>query len=370
MTAERTAERVAVVGASTRAAAGSLLRAGYQVSAADLFADADLKLRCPVTQIADYPAGLLPWLESTECRRWIYTGALENYPELVEPMAAVKPLWGHPGHVLRRVRNPLWLQEALLAGGFDFPETVWAAAPPGDGRWLAKTYRGSSGSGVSTTSDEGPCYWQRFVEGVPLAAVYAGSELLGVTRQLVGEPWCGAAEFRYCGSIGPWSLPASATSILARLGKTLYETFDLTHLVGVDFVLDEQRLWILEVNPRYTASVEIVERVHGLNAFTEIAPGASRGDPALARGAIENSYGKAILFAKQPLAISPQRTAALLAEAGNVDWPHLADIPPGGTHIDTHEPVLTVFASGETAESVEAELKRRAEEIEQRLYGE
>src|SRR5882672_6712717 len=105
-------QKLAIVGASARAAAFSALRSGYQVVAADLFADADLQRACPVTRIADYPAGLITWLEKVECDAWLYTGALENHPQFVDRMAAIRPLLGNAGEPLRDVRNPAVLGRA------------------------------------------------------------------------------------------------------------------------------------------------------------------------------------------------------------------------------------------------------------------
>ena len=46
------------------------------------------------------------------------------------------------------------------------------------------------------------------------------------------------------------------------------EQFELLGLFGIDFMLDGEDVWTLEVNPRYTASVEVVERFTGLSAIS------------------------------------------------------------------------------------------------------
>ena len=56
-------ERIAIVGASVRAAAASAVRAGFSVAAADLFADEDLREIADATRIRDYPDGLADWLK-------------------------------------------------------------------------------------------------------------------------------------------------------------------------------------------------------------------------------------------------------------------------------------------------------------------
>src|SRR5262245_56065277 len=128
--------KLAIVGASARAAAFSALWAGYEVAAADLFADADLKRACPATRISDYPTGLADWLAATPCDAWMYTGALENHPELIDRMAEVRPLYGNRGASLRLVRGPLRLQQALRDADLAFPDTrATAEGLPLDGSW-------------------------------------------------------------------------------------------------------------------------------------------------------------------------------------------------------------------------------------------
>ena len=210
-------ERLAIVGASTRAAAASAVRAGFQ-----LVGRRSVRRRRPAphrhghANLA-YPDGFVDWLaRRSKPAAWMYTGALENHPELVDQMAAIAPLWGNPGDVLRQVRSPWELADALRRyAACCFPKR--APSPDGlprDGSWLAKTVprrqrqrragavdgelprrqaRGSSSSFV----------YQRRIAGVPCSAVYrrqppARLELLGVVRQLVGENWLGAREFQYC----------------------------------------------------------------------------------------------------------------------------------------------------------------------------
>ncbi len=354
--------KIAVVGASARAAAFSLLRASQKVVVADLFADADLAQQCSATRIAPYPEGFADWLAATPCDAWLYTGALENSPDLVDRLARSqlllgRTLLGHTGEVLRRVRDPLELQTALLRAGLHFPETRITTSGEADSNaWLGKTYRGSCGSGVGVT--EGAAYFQRRVEGTPLSAVFRGSQLLGVTRQLVGESWAGASEFQYCGSIGPWPLLSSVEHQLLRLGEVLCSEFGMTDLYGVDLLLDDKMLWAIEVNPRYTAAVEVVERAYGISVF-----GPTKQTPA------KTCVGKVVLFAKRSLVISEEVHQQLMQQAGEIAWPAAADIPATDTEIAAGRPVSTLFAEADSCEAVAVRLQQRVAEVERQIYG-
>lgn len=356
--------RIAVVGASVRGTAFSLLRAGCDVVAADLFADADLQRVCPTTRIVDYPDGLANWLADTPCDGWLYTGALENHPELVDRMAKLRPLLGNRGNVLRRVRDPMALQEVLKAAGLSFPETkVCAGSAPGAGDWLHKTGQGGNGSGVSSITDKFPKsgYWQREIEGTPGSAQFVADgtgtcKLLGMTRQLVGEGWTGAAEFQYCGTLAPWDLPTNIVAELAVASRVLTAQFGLIGLFGIDFIFDGKHAWIIEVNPRVTAAMEVVERATGRNPLAEhldafgifVKQCETPGFPAA---------GKAVLYAKHSLTVTPQLSEQLSIIGGRFNFPLFADIPSSGTEVSPTDPILTILAVGNDLTAVESELR-------------
>jgi predicted ATP-grasp superfamily ATP-dependent carboligase len=374
---------LAIVGASTRSAAASAVRAGFQPLAADLFADADLQHIATTTRIRPYPEGFLDWMRTVEPPSWMYTGALENHPELVDQMAWIAPLLGNAGDVLARVRSPWELSDSLRSAGLLFPETrASAEGLPFDGSWLAKTYNGASGSGVRVfggkeNETEQACYQKR-IDGTPCAAVYVASQgeaqLLGVTRQIIGEPWLRAHGFQYAGSIGPWPISESTRATLVRLGNVLSAQFELAGLFGVDFVLDGEQVWTVEVNPRYTASVEIVERYAGVRAI-EAHVAACAGLTAESGRAEDpptrdesNCHGKATLFATHDSVITQDFADYSIAESFRSPWPMLADVSPAGTPIENGRPVLTIFASGTSVADVEQRLRQRVVEVENRLY--
>ncbi len=145
--------RIAIVGASVRAAAQSAVQAGFEVVAYDLFADQDLRAIAQVKQAERYPYDAKEWLAQQDVDGWMYTGAWENYPELVDELAAIRPLWGNPASVLYKVRAPILLREFCGTAGIRFPETRVARSPAPVGEWLHKTSRGASGSGVRRTAD-------------------------------------------------------------------------------------------------------------------------------------------------------------------------------------------------------------------------
>jgi predicted ATP-grasp superfamily ATP-dependent carboligase len=375
------AEHLLIVGASARAAAFSALRAGLRPVCADLFADADLRARCTVWRVEpkDYPRGLLdlPALDSRG--PWVYTGGLENRPDLIEAMAHRRqPLWGNPASVLRRVRSPFEVRAVLRAAGLACPE-VWTGEtpPPLDGRWVVKPLAGAGGSGVrlwrapARSRPRQPVYWQEFIEGDPCAAVYVGdgetATLLGVTRQLVGESWLHANRFAYCGSVGPLSLDAAIRRAFDDIGAVLVRGFGLKGLFGVDCVSRGGVPYPVEVNPRYTASVEVIEYATGAPVLAHhrraFEPGTVLPQPGPMSSAV---VGKAVLFAHRPFAFpgrGPWREAA--GEA----MPDFADLPNEGERLDAGKPVLSFSRAAPTVAGCIDALRRTAADLDRRLLG-
>ncbi len=380
--------KLAIVGASARAAAFSALRAGFEVVTADLFADADLARHCPATRINDYPEGLAAWLAATDCDAWIYTGGLENYPDLVDRMATMRPLMGNHAASLRDVRDPFKLQDLCRTIGANFPETC--ASPGGlhwDGTWLCKTYRGASGSGVWRLDGQAACdrataagsVLQRFVAGTPAAAIFVvgcnQAHLMGVTQQIIARR--GPAPWQYVGSQGPLRLAPEVTRQLQSFGDAM-RGYGVRGLVGVDLVLNERGAWIIEINPRYTASVEIVERFSFAPLISAhvaaCTDSASRFEATVTRltslrAPGDLQFGKKILLARHDVRISRRAFEWMDREAASDPLScRLADVPRAGEMIPTGRPVATVFAEGESADDFLHCLALRVAEVEQRLY--
>jgi predicted ATP-grasp superfamily ATP-dependent carboligase len=160
------------------------------------------------------------------------------------------------------------------------------------------------------------------------------------------------------------------------MGNVLAEHFELLGLFGVDFILNGDEVWAIEVNPRYTASVEVVERFTGLRAIAQHVA-ACGGSISSASGGVAESespdepfHGKAILYARQDVVISRRFAEHALEQSLRTPWPALADISPAGTPVDKGRPVVTVFAVGSSATAVEQSLRDRVAQLERILYDE
>jgi predicted ATP-grasp superfamily ATP-dependent carboligase len=372
------ANTLLLVGSSIRAAVFSARRADLQPWGADLFGDADLALAGrSFRHIADYRE--VPALSGKgPPGPWMYTGALENRPGLVEKIARLRPLWGNSAGVLRQVRDPLAVYKMLTAANVPCPRIG------GDhsAHWLQKPMAGAGGKGISPWNGSKirrGHYLQELIEGEPCAAVYVAdggrAEFLGVTVQMVGQSWLHAGPFQYCGSIGPLRLEAELQQAFLRLGNALAAGFSLQGLFGVDCIVRDNIPWPVEVNPRYTASTEVLELAtrtsvlmkHALVFDPSFSPCDSRPENASGTPTI---IGKAILFARAALTF-PQEgpwSNALTKKTDFWAMPALADIPTPGHPIAAQQPILTLFARDDSIAACKIQLQQLAADLDRLLF--
>lgn len=378
-----------IVGASARAAAFSAVRSGFSPWACDLFGDSDLRAVARFVELApgSYPGGLLDALEKMPSAPVLYTGALERNPALLDRIASRHRLLGHSRTSLRKARDPSFLASILRACGLEPPPVRPGTHPPVPPTgWLRKPVDGGGGAGIVPAEASPPgsspreVYYQKICRGLPCSSVHlardAGCDLLGVTRQLVGEPWLDAPRFAWCGNVGPLELPRETRAALTAAGEALAAACGLRGLFGLDFLLDGPTVRPLELNPRYTAAVEILEHALSLRALELHA--AAWGAPVVASPPAGSWYrkagsrtprpavlGKAVIFAPEEIVVQPdiRRLQPVKPES----LPTFADLPAPGTVIPRGRPVITVFAGG-TDPSACLEALRHEQQVARSLF--
>ncbi|MBX3440490.1 MAG: ATP-grasp domain-containing protein, partial [Planctomycetaceae bacterium] len=266
--------QVLIVGASARAAAFSALRSGFRPTCIDQFADQDLIRVCETVRVKDYPGGMVQQAERSPGLPVIYTGGLENHPQIVRQLSATRPILGNDWQTLAAVRDPIQVYEALKRVKVPCLSVRAAHDPPRpDGTWLRKPVHGAGGRGIivwdqamaSSAAPAEPHYYQRRAKGESISAVFLASQdpfsirYVGLTRQLVGMSELNAQPFGWCGSIGPIVADVAGEILIRRTGSVIAHQFGLRGLFGCDFILESpDRPLLTEVNPRYTSSVEVL----------------------------------------------------------------------------------------------------------------
>jgi predicted ATP-grasp superfamily ATP-dependent carboligase len=357
--------RVIIAGISTRAAAASAARAGFDVTAIDAFADLDQHPAVQALAAAPFsPDAVVRAASAVAGDAVSYLASFENHPDAVAALGTGRALWGNPPEVLRRVRDPHLLAAALRRRGLPAPLVEFQAGV----RFLQKPLASGGGNGIRAWTPgrrvpEGR-YLQEYVEGDSASIVFVANGhdavVLGISRQLAGRAALGSAMFRYCGNVldpvlaGDEQLRSECVS----LARAVTEEFGLVGLNGIDVIVRDRQPVALEVNPRWSASMELVERATGSVLFDLHASAcADRRLPQAAPGYWRASAarGKAIVYARQAVKVGDTRSW--------LDDQTVRDVPRPGVSIGRGEPVCTVLGEGADANACVAALEARAARV-------
>jgi predicted ATP-grasp superfamily ATP-dependent carboligase len=327
--------RVLVVAVSARMVAQLAVADGYHVTALDRFGDLDLRAIAPVLTAPSSDA-LAALADGVDADAIVYGAGFENRPDLVRALACGRELLGTPPELLAPVRDPGAVGAAARAAGARAPETRSAGTSAG-GAWLRKPRHGGGGRGIRRWTGESlhPTeILQRHVSGLACSAVAIGdgrrAVVVGLTEQL-------HRSFRWMGNVAPPRLPeAQMTELDGQLRAVCDEVaarFGVRGAFGVDAVWDGRHAWVLEVNPRPPASLELF----GPRSFEAHVQGARGlglprgGTPATAHVGV-----KLVLFADRDVC-APDPSW----------WPPglVRDIPHAGETIQRGAPVCTLVST-------------------------
>lgn len=372
-------DTIVILGGSVRSAAQSAVRGGLRALARDQFGDADLAASCDGAAAPPYPTGLVSAARAAPPGPWMYTGAFENHPRLIAEVSRRHRLLGNGPAVLRGARDPFAIERALRAAGLPALECrPWSSAAPADGTWFAKPWRSAGGQGAklwtggpAPVGKRGRIFLQRYVAGRSVGASFLASRdsvrLLGVCEQLQHASGAEADSCGYAGSLGPLPLDDGAIARFAKIGETLHGAFGLVGLFGVDAIIAGDDVWPIEINPRWTASMELLERAAEQSYVAAHVAACEANELLFDRAPAVAWQGKRILYAERRLDIDATATAALAAMNQGRAWPVVADIPHAGVVIHARRPILTVFASAPTRDALLAELDVRAKQVMARI---
>ncbi len=390
-----------LVGVSARALLESAVASGYQAMAIDYFADQDCRWRGEAFRLdelgfAAAAGNLLPAAAKVVLSRpdWrqhyqglVYAAGPENWPDGLPWWEKTGLLWGNSATTLQQVRN---LQEcsAVLPAGCFLPPFYTPAAwrrQSGKGvRWLVKPVNSGGGRGIRWLADnsrlaeaqvtalsnkKNPYIIQQFIPGIPASVTFIAdgeqAVIMGTSRQLLPQAGRYPVRFDYAGSIVPLDLPAgqvaALTGPLDQVVNRLTRTGRLKGINTLDFIVNQQGIWLLEVNPRWSASAELIERWRGERLFARHLA-AVAADSKWAAGISLSSacqsagyWGKKIIYARKTITV--QATDAALRHYYRQG---LRDIPLPGTCITGGQPLCTVLAWGKTGAACRRQLLLKA----------
>ena len=344
---------VIVVGYSARALASSAKRAGFAPLSIDVFGDDDTREMSSAFVKLDggLSDGLTPEKVTGAVERLtgayrpiglVYGSGFEHQPETIAAIARKTRVFGNDAETMKRAKDPLALAGLCAAIGVPHPQIAFA--PPDDPElWLMKRRGGVGGAHIiaaAGSSAHSPnCYFQRRIAGESISALFLANgkktEIIGLSMQWTAPTR--ASPFRFGGAAGPVEIGPAPAKEIARSIASLTSELGLVGLNSADFMISADSAWLLEINPRPGATLDVFETDRGALFAHHVVSCDGRltpFSPGLMFKAAEIVYAaREIVLRKKP------------------DWPDwVVDRPSTGTLIAVGDPLCTALASGATVD--------------------
>jgi predicted ATP-grasp superfamily ATP-dependent carboligase len=275
----------------------------------------------------------------------------ESAPALIEEIAARHRLLGAGAGTVRALKDPVRFAALLDRLAIPHPPISLKAVADPQG-WLLKRAGASGGGHIRRAGRGDPpagAYFQRRVAGAACSFAFLAdghsARIIAVTSQWA-EP-CVRTEFRYGGALDPGPCPAGIREAAQAALQAIVAATGLCGLASADCLIDGDRWWLLEINPRPGATLDVLDRRPTPLLLSHIEACFGR------LGRVETAQGAAattIIYAEWELPFAPA-----------IDWPDFVmDRPEPGGRIAARAPICTVFAEADHPADALASLARRA----------
>ncbi len=270
---------IIVVAYSARALASSAANAGFAPLSIDVFGDEDTRetSRASITLDGGLMNGLTPdkvagaveaLTRAYDPIGLVYGAGFEHQPETLAAIALKAPVLGNDAQALKRAKDPLALAELCEANKIRHPPIAFGL-PDQPELWLVKRRGGAGGAHIAVAQDAScaspECYFQRRVAGSSISALFLASErkaeIVGLSMQWTAPT--PSSPFRYGGATGPVEIGPKQAGEIAHAVAVMASDLDLVGLNSADFLVSDDAVWLLEINPRPGATLDVFELSRG-----------------------------------------------------------------------------------------------------------
>jgi predicted ATP-grasp superfamily ATP-dependent carboligase len=299
---------------------------------------------------------LLAHLELLPPSPVLYGSGFEQQTELLEKISGRHQLIGNNPEIVARLKSPHSFFDLLGALQIPYPATQ-LTLPDDKTGWLIKRGGGSGGThirrgGVAASGE----YYQQEIAGEPVSVLFLAdgksARIVGFNQQWVapesGLPFC------YGGAVSRASVPPEAKTGMNLALQAIVGHTGLRGINSMDCMLIGNRFFVLEINPRLSASFGLYDGPWLLREHLQACAGH------LWLGDVPDFPAQAhkIIFA--PAEFVVPRT---------MPWPTwVADIPEAGSIIKAGQPVCSVLASAADAASARKTVFARGQQLEAQLH--
>lgn len=376
-----------IIASSARPYAEAAVRSGFSVSVIDAFIDEEVSvlaedmIAVPLAAFGFDANQLLVAVSQLKQQNFyacLYGSGFESQPALLEKLANMLPVHGNTPQVLRQVKHVDIFFSALDQFKIFHPKVFKNFPENCDQTLLVKSITGCGGQHIrysdaemSLMPDE---YLQEYVDGESISVLFlaenTGEEsfahIIGFNTQ-----WAAPSQvkpFRFGGIASQAALTSACKNRLYEIVCQLTAHFQLVGLNSLDVVIKNEEIFVLEINPRLSASFDLYAQdwleffdIDLLTLHITCCLGKSLDAPI--RKKLKTLFGRnqsakaiQIVYAEHDITLN-----------GTIDWPEwVKDCPTmpkkgqqKSINILKGNPICTVISQGNTALSAISTVESR-----------
>ncbi len=359
--------QIIIAAISSRPYVQAAVEAGFEVIAIDAFCDLDTQKLAKQTFKVDTHNGsfqaedfskVLMQIDCKDVLGMTIGAGFEAVPTLLEALksADVPAIFNAPC-VMGAVKNPMTFFEFLTEIDAPFPPTQ-LSRPTNTTGWLKKQIGGAGGAHIKPALpldivETNPIYYQQKINAESYGCLFLAD---GQQAQLLGfhQQWCAPSAtqpYRFGGMLGHAEIAEETTQKIESYVQAITHKFCLRGLNSLDFLLNNNEIQLLEINPRLSASLQLYQAKKGHLFAAHVQ--ACLNQPVDWPIVDQQSRAMQIVYANKTVQV-PQ----------NMDWlDWVCDIPQPNSEIAEGQPICTVLAQARTAKLAKKKLLQRASEL-------
>ena len=362
--------QLVIAAISSRIYVQAAVDAGYEVIALDAFADVDTQVlaiqsfQLPLKDDQFDSTALLALLQKldlSQCLGFCYGGGFEAQPHLLAHIHHLIPIIGNSAITVKQSKSPNAFFSLCDHLKMNYPNTQFER-PVNTINWLKKTVGGSGGTHIKpliplllqidlpTPSNH---YYQKIQAGTPFSCLFLAD---GLHTQMIGfnEQWCAPTPllpYRYAGAVSNATLDESVKIKIEDFIQNAVKELGLIGLNSCDFIVENDSVFMLEINPRLSATLDLYRAKKGylFAAHVEACLGQLNFSPSVEK----KSRAHHVVYTKSHAHVP-----------ADLDWPEwVSDVPQPYSTIPAGAPLCTVNADALTPNLAKKKVLQRVADL-------
>lgn len=283
----------------------------------------------------------------------LYDSALEANTDLLDAMP-IDEIIGNASNTLKLCKTTPSMVSKLRELNIPIPEVCATLSYHETGAWLRKDLNSTGGFGVSHFHNEDSLpansYLQRKLDGLNFSLTFIANEN-DILPLGFNTTWSrnlsNSIPFAYAGAINTVDITEAQKTIAIQYAEILTSEFKLIGLNSIDYMLSDDCVYVLEINPRVPATFELYENKNGDLIRHHIEACKTKIIKPMKRVGLLRAH--AIVYSPKTIIIPT-----------SFSWPlWTADRPHKGEVIGQHHPLCSIFAGGQNEAQIKNMIRAR-----------